>query len=260
MPTPFPGMDPYLERAGIWEEVHTRLIVAVADALGPQVRPKYRVGVEQRTYLAVITPDESELVGKPDVLVVAPRRQTPPVQVTAIVGIAPRVAQLPMPEEVTERYLVVRDTVTGEVITVIELLSPTNKLTRDGRWQYGRKRLRVLGSATHFIEIDLLRAGEPFPFQVQDDDAQSDYRIIVSRAPDRPQAAVYLFTIRDPIPDIPVPLQPGDMEPSLALNRLVHEVYDRAGYDLTLDYQQAPPPPQMREQDLQWIQQLRPSA
>ena len=89
MPTPFPGMDPYLERAEVWEEVHTRLLVAIADALGPQVRPKYRVGVEQRTYLAVLTPDEYELVGKPDVLVAAPRRQAQPVHATATaVGIA----------------------------------------------------------------------------------------------------------------------------------------------------------------------------
>lgn len=257
MPTPFPGMDPYLERAGVWEEVHTRLIVAMADALGPQVRPKYRVGVEQRTYLALLTPDERELVGKPDVLVSAPHRQAQPIQATAAaVGIAPRVARLPMPEEMTERYLEVRDVVTGEVITVIEPLSPTNKLTRDGRRRYERKRLQVLGSATHFIEIDLLRAGEPFPFQLHNDEAQSDYRIIVSRAPDRPLAAVYLFTIRDPIPDIPVPLQVGDAEPTLALNRLLHDVYDRAGYDLTMDYQQAPPPPPMSEQDLQWMRQL----
>jgi hypothetical protein len=196
-------------------------------------------------------------VGKPDVLVAAPRRPEQPVQsTTSAVGIAPRVAQLPMPEEIIERHLAVRDVVTGEVITVIELLSPTNKLTRDGRRQYARKRRPVLGSATHFIEIDLLRAGEPFPFRVQDDETQSDYRIIVSRAPDRPQAAAYLFTIHDPIPDIPVPLQPGDTEPSVALNRLVHDVYDRAGYDLALDYQQAPPPPPMRPQDVQWIQQL----
>jgi Protein of unknown function (DUF4058) len=229
----------------------------MADALGPQVRPKYRVGVEQRTYLAVVTPDEYELVGKPDVLVAAPRRPAQPIQTTATaVGIAPRVAQLPVPEEVTERHLEVRDVLTGEVITIIELLSPTNKLTRDGRRQYARKRMQVLGSAMHLIEIDLLRAGEPFPFRVQDGDVQSDYRIIVSRAQERPRAAVYLFTIRDPIPDIPVPLQPGDEEPFLALNGLFHEVYDRAGYDLALDYQQAPPPPQMSEQDLRWMKQL----
>jgi hypothetical protein len=224
-------------------------MVAMADVLGPQVRPNYRVGVEQRTYLALLTPDEYALVGKPDVLMIGPRRQAPPVQATATaVGIAPKVAQVPMPEEITERYLRVRDVVTGEVITVLELLSPTNKLTREGRRQYARKRLRVLGRATHFIEIDLLRAGEPFPFRVPDDDAPNDYRILVSRAQDRPQAKVYLFTIRDPIPDIPVPLQPGDVEPSLPLNRLLHDVYDRAGYALTLDYQQAPPPPQIASQ------------
>src|SRR5215510_428790 len=236
MPTPFPGMDPYLERAGMWEEVHTRLIVAMADALGPYVRPKYRVGVEQRTYLAVMTPDEYELVGKPDVLVVAPRHQAQfaPAPGTAV-GVTPHVAELPMPEEVTERYLVVREVVTGEVITVIELLSPTNKLTREGRLQYERKRLQVLGSATHLIEIDLLRAGSPFPFRVRDPVARSDYRILVSRAHHRPQAEVYLFTIRDAIPAIPVPLQPGEAEPLLALNDLVPDVYDRAGYDLTVD-------------------------
>jgi hypothetical protein len=77
MPTPFPGMDPYLERTGVWEEVHTRLMVAMADVLGPQVRPNYRVGVEQRTYLALLTPDEYALVGKPDVLMIGPRRQPP---------------------------------------------------------------------------------------------------------------------------------------------------------------------------------------
>src|SRR5947209_17747218 len=99
MPTPFPGMDPYLERAEVWEEVHTRLLVAIADALGPQVRPKYRVGVEQQTYLAVLTPDEYELVGKPHVLLAALRRHAPPGHATTTAaGTAPRVAPLPIPE------------------------------------------------------------------------------------------------------------------------------------------------------------------
>jgi len=244
-------MDPYLERAGMWEEVYTRLIVAMADALGPHMRPKYRVGVEQRTYLAVMTPDEYELVGKPDGLVVAPRHQAQPAPASGTaVGVTPHVAELPMPEEITERYLVVREVVTGEVITIIELLPPTNKLTREGRLQYERKRLQVLGSATHLIEIDLLRAGALFPFRVRDPAARSDYRILVSRAQHRPQAEVYLFTLRDAIPAIPVPLQPGEAEPLLALNDLVHDVYDRAGYDLRVDYHQPPPPPQMSEQDV----------
>ncbi|MBM3224586.1 MAG: DUF4058 family protein [Candidatus Tectomicrobia bacterium] len=108
MPTPFPGMDPYLERAGIWEEVRTRLLVAMADALGSQVRPKYRVGIAQRTYLAILTPDEYILVGKPDVLVAATSHdQTRPVQATATaVGVAPRIIQVPMPEEITERSII----------------------------------------------------------------------------------------------------------------------------------------------------------
>ena len=58
MSTPFPGMDPYLKRRGLWEGVHTRLLVALADAIAPQVRPRYRVDVEQHTYLAVMAPDD----------------------------------------------------------------------------------------------------------------------------------------------------------------------------------------------------------
>jgi len=86
----------------------------MADALGPQVCPKYRVGVEQRTYLVVLTPDEYELVGKPDVLVAALRRQVQLIHATTTTaGIAPRVAQWPMPEESLERHLAVRDVLTG---------------------------------------------------------------------------------------------------------------------------------------------------
>src|SRR5262245_43664051 len=211
MPTPFPGMDPYLEHPGLWEDVHTRFIVAIADALGPQVRPRYRVAVERRTYLAVLTPDEYELVGKPDVLIAAqPDVGAHPSTGIAPAGRMPLVGQLPMPDEVVERYLEVRDVVTGEVITTIELLSPTNKLSREGRSQYERKRLNVLGSATHLIEIDLLRAGEPFPIRLQNAPERAAYRIVVSRSQERPRADVYLFGLREPIPDIPVPLRPDE--------------------------------------------------
>jgi hypothetical protein len=256
MTTPFPGMDPYLEHPALWEDVHTRLIVAIADALGPQVRPHYRVAVERRTYLAVFAPEEYELVGKPDVVISGPRQK---LDSSSIPGIAtrvmPRIGELVMPDEVVERYLELRNVVTGEVVTVLELLSPTNKLTREGRSQYERKRLKVLGSATHLVEIDLLRAGEPFPMRIQPDDSQPLYRIVVSRSQDRPRAEVYLFGLHDQIPDIPIPLHTGEPDATLPLNQVLHDLYDRAGYDQILNYRQPPVPP-LTSTDAAWAATL----
>jgi hypothetical protein len=202
MPTPFPGMDPYLERRGLWEEVHTRLIAAVQQFLSPLVRPHYRVAVERRTYLAVLSPDD--LVGKPDVLVVSPHRKAAldtPAHVPTTV--APRGAALPMAEEVIERYLEIREVTTGDVVTVIEILSHSNKTSRQGREQYERKRLAVLASLTHLVEIDLLRAGAPMPMRLLDNGNGSDYRLLISRSQHRPRADVYLFGVRQPIPEVP---------------------------------------------------------
>jgi hypothetical protein len=253
MPSPFPGMDPYLERRGLWEEVHAGLIVAIQQFLSPLVRPRYRVAIERRTYLAILSPDD--FAGKPDVLIVASTDQSFDATSATSSGATPHVAELPMPDEVIERYLEVRDIVTGEVVAVIEILSPTNKLVGEGRLQYERKRLQVLASSTNLIEIDLLRLGTPLPFRMRNGDSTSDYRIVVSRAQLRPRADLYLFNVRDPIPDFPMPLRPDEPEPILPLNQILHELYDRAGYDLAIDYHQAPDPPLSRT-DARWATQL----
>lgn len=256
MTTPFPGMDPYLEHPALWEDVHTRLIVAIADALGPQVRPHYRVAVERRIYLAVFAPEEYELVGKPDVVISGPHQKQTSSPIPAIATrVMPRIGELVMPDEVVERYLEIRDVVTGEVVTVLELLSPTNKLTREGRSQYERKRLKVLGSATHLVEIDLLRAGEPLPMRIQPDVSRSSYRIVVSRSQDRPRAEAYLFGLQDPIPDIPIPLHTNAADVNLPLNQVLHDLYDRAGYDQILNYDQPPVPP-LTDTDAAWATNL----
>jgi Protein of unknown function (DUF4058) len=254
MPSPFPGMDPYLERRGLWEEVHAGLIVAIQQSLSPLVRPQYRVAIERRTYLAILAPDN--FAGKPDVLVVSSTGQSSDASpATSAGGATPHVAELPMPDKVIERYLEVRDVATGEAVAVIEILSPTNKLAGEGRLQYERKRLQVLASATNLIEIDLLRSGTPLPFRMRNGDSTSDYRIVVSRAQRRPRADLYLFNVRDPIPDVPIPLRPDEPEPILPLNQILHELYDRAGYDLAVDYHQAPEPP-LSGADAQWAAQL----
>lgn len=104
MPTPFPGMDPYLEQRGLWEQVHTRLIVAIADALVPLVRPKYRVDIELRVYQEVgFTKSKDDLVGMPDVVIA----EKPLREAAAVYNADPRmlIVELPEVHEVRERFL-----------------------------------------------------------------------------------------------------------------------------------------------------------
>lgn len=250
MPTPFPGMDPYLERRGFWEEVHTGLTAALQQFLTPLVRPRYRVTIERRIYLTVLAPDD--LVGKSDELLVAPPGE--PSQAASghvAIAVAPQVAELPMAEEVIERYLEIRELTTGEVITTIEVLSHSHKSSQQGREQYERKRLAVLASLTNLVEIDLLRAGEPLPMRLVGNGNPGQYRLVVSRSQHRPRADVYPFSVREPIPPVPIPLRPGEEEPVLALNQIVHDLYERAGYDLAIDYSR-PPVPALPSADAQW--------
>lgn len=253
MPTPFPGMDPYLERPGIWEGLHTRLLVAISDALTPRLRPNYRVDIERRTYLAVLHPDP--LVGIPDVLVFEPAGPAVGAPSPSYAnGGHPLLAEIPVPEEVVERFLEIRDTQTQEVVTVIEVLSPANKSNPTGRQEYNAKREKVLASRTNLIEIDLLRAGDPPPIYWRQEQ-RCDYRIVVSRAWQRPRVEVYCVGVRQPLPAIPVPLRQKESEPLLELNQLLHELYDRAGYDLAVDYSQPPTPP-LAEDDARWADEL----
>lgn len=252
MPTPFPGMDPYLEKPGLWKQVHTSLIVDIQRYLAPRVRPKYQVAIEQRNFLSLSTGDP--LVGEPDVLVIAPAGRNPaeltPTRVTAVATGSYTVA-LPQPQQVVERYLEVRDVESGEVITVVEILSPSNKL--EDRKRYERKRLRVLASMTNLVEIDLLRSGKPM--SMLGNFPQTSYRILVSRALQRPEAQVFPCGLRQAIPDIPIPLRPGEEEPTLPLNQILHTLYDSAGYDLFIDYRRPPVPP-LATEDALWAQQL----
>ena len=267
MRTPFPGMDPYLERPGLWKQVHTGLIIEIQHFLTALLRPRYRVDVEQHTYLALLPPDE-RLVGIPDGLILAPPSNGPTilsgslglssassmVAEQVVVMVEPIVAELPIQQEIKHRYLEIRDMEMGEVITVIEILSPANKSSRDGRKKYEKKRLKVLNSLTNLVEIDLLRAGRAMSMKVVGQ-AENDYRILVSRSDERPRGALYLFSVRDMIPDIPIPLRPGEEEPQLKLNHILHGLYDKSGYDMSIDYQK-PATPSLSDENTAWAKTL----
>jgi hypothetical protein len=253
MPSPFPGMDPYLENPELWSAVHNRMIVAIADDLVDHLSDQYRVEIEKRTYFS--SEDQSLLVGLPDVTVVTRKNMEPTAGKTAItLPVQPQKATMPIPEEVNERYLEIREVATGRVVTVLELLSPKNKRSGEGRLAYERKRNQVLASATHLIEIDLLRGGQPFPIK---SDYLGDYRILIGRADQRPVADLYAFSLQQPIPSLPVPLLPGTQEPILDLQQRLNYVYDRGRYHLAIDYTQPPLPP-FSEGDAEWAKTLFP--
>lgn len=247
MPSPFPGMDPYLENPAFWSAVHNRLIVAIADDLVDHLNEKYRVEIEKRTYFS--SDDESLLVGIPDVAVVTGRATESAISTATVPrSKQPQKVTVPIAEEVHERYLEIREVATGTVVTMIELLSPKNKRPGEGRLAYERKRNQVLASATHLIEIDLLRGGRPFPIIGE---SLGDYRILICRADQRPIADLYAFTLRQPIPSVPVPLMPGEAEPNLDLQKLLNYVYERGRYHLAINYSQSPQLP-LSEADAQW--------
>jgi Protein of unknown function (DUF4058) len=250
MSSPFPGMNPYLENPELWPEVHHLLISILAETLNPQLLPKYRVAVEKRVYDA----DDALLAGIPDVTV--ERFRTPAstavAPVTARTTATPMTITLPMPIEVKEGYLEVREVATKQVVTVIELLSPANKRAGRGYDSYVAKRQNVLASATHLVEIDLLRGGMAMGYG--SNIPQSHYRLLVSRSQQRPRAELYGFNLQDLIPSFAIPLQKPDPEPVIELHALLDTVYDRAGYRFAIDYAQAPVPP-LSEADQAWMKQ-----
>jgi hypothetical protein len=246
MDNPFPGMNPYLEQPDLWHQVHNRLIVAIADDLTPKIVPQYRVSIEERIYTSV---DDSFLVGIADVAV-NNRHTGNLVTMEPQTTSQPQLVQLPMPIEVTERYLEIR--AGQEVICVIEVLSPKNKRAGEGRTAYESKRQRILMSATHLVEIDLLRTGEPITIL---GNVKPGYGVLVSRSYQRPQASLYSVTLPERLPTFPIPLRAGQPEPTIDLQQLLNDLYQRARLDLAIDYNQPLKPP-LAVEEQQWLEKL----
>ena len=159
-----------------------------------------------------------------------------------------------MRSEVEETFLEVHEVGTERLVTLIELLSPANKVSHDGRERYELKREHIFTTRTNLVEIDLLRAGRAMPLNSRKAGA-GDYRVLIARGATRPAAKLHTFGLRQPIPTIPIPLLPGEDEPTLDLNEILHALYDRARFDLRLRYDQPPIPP-LREADAGWASEL----
>lgn len=236
MPSPFPGMDPYLEDPAFWDDFHDSFIVYWRDALNGICPAHYEARVDTRTHLLDLTSGEDR-TPRPDVLV---HRGSDPLLGQASLSAAtiePVTLPLRYLDEERETFLEIRRRPHRVVVAVLELLSPSNKLG-DGRREYLAKRQALLHQDVHLVELDLLRGGGRIPLRGS---AEGDYFQYVSRGDRRPSCDVYGWTIRDPLPRLPIPLQAPDADAIMNPAGIFSTAYDLGRYRSSLRYDQAPP-------------------
>ena len=252
MPSPFPGMDPYVEAPWIWPDVHHGLIGEIRAALAPHFRPRYMARVELRVYISDDDdPGRQALV--PNLRVErSPRRKgvKKAKGEPTLAASEPLIVPTLMDEEIEEAFLKIIHVESEALVTLIEVLSPTNKIRGSrGRSSFMGKRHEIMNSEVHWVEIDLLRAGVP---SVTDPPLRpSDYRVLVSRADQRTRTRYWPIGVREPLPVIAIPLRGKDPEALLDLGAMFRTAYDRAAYDISVDYRKEPQPP-LAAEDAQW--------
>jgi hypothetical protein len=249
MKMPFPGMDPYLEHPSLWESVHSRLIHSIANHLQPLIVPHYVASVEERVYV-----EETPQQRVPDVWVQKVREGAGGVALAERPSAAPvilEVAEL----EVHQHYINILDRYRDfKVITVIELISPSNKDAGPGRDSYVAKQREILGSECHLVEIDLLRRGRHVSSVTAahlQGLGEYDYLACVNRWPRRKRFELYPCRLREPLRLIDVPLAEPDPAAPLDLQAALEQAYWDGRYMLRVRYDDPCQPP-LAPEDQQW--------
>ena len=244
MRSPFPGMDPYLEDPGRWAGVHNGLIAAIRADLNRRLGTRFVADAGATVYVVAA---EDRCWVLPEFFVIKARQA-----VGAGVGArieAPVQVLIDGPETFSDPYVVIRDSANLDVVTVLEVLSPINKApaTSQARSDFLRKRHEVFASQTHWVEIDLLRAGERPP-EVR---GAGDYCVLVKRS-GTAVAGVWPIGLRDRLPTIGVPLRNDAADIPLDLQAMLDQVWTDGGYADLVDYAGSPPPPALDAADARW--------
>ncbi len=225
MKSPFPGMDPYLEAH--WRDVHTRMMNHICDQIQDQLPPDLIARIEES--VSIDSDDESRTIA-PDVRVFQDFEDAAFGPQSASVAIAEPLLVL---EEVpqTARHVRILDLSSGErVVTAIEVLSPTNKLTTAGREEYRRKQCDYLNANVNLVEIDLLRGGQHVlaaALELIPEDRRRTYMMSVRS---RTRTTLFGASLREPLPVISIPLRPRDRDVALNIQQIMNLVYDRGRY------------------------------
>jgi hypothetical protein len=253
MPSPFPGMNPYLESRFVWNDFHARFMTKAAEHIGRQVAPHYQARIEEYLYIHELPENGKSRLGRADVSVHEDSQRPAGSPVTdSAIATAPTTVGLP-PRIDVERisHLEIRDRQSRAVITILELLSPSNKYAGTDRDQYLEKQARILGTMTNLVEIDLLRGGPRMPWE---EIPECDYYVAISRGENRTRADFWPIRLRDRLPAIPIPLRGDESQPKLDLQGVLNEIYDSAGYADEV-YRREPDPP-LSPTDAAWAKEI----
>lgn len=261
--SPFPGMDPYLEDPARWPGVHQSLMTYLRDAIQPHIRPRYTAVIAER-------PCGSERVyvatqGRniyPDVFVVQrPMREQAEAYGTATAATPVEVASPWIYKKLLEPrrvpYIEILQHDIGEVVTVIEVLSPVNKVDGDGRDQYLKKQAEILSSRASLVEIDLLGVGLRVTDEPRDElNRVPFYRYIISvNRADREYVELYPLKISERLPRFRIPLRSPDADVVVDLQAAFNRCYDNGAFADLIDYSQ-PPPVLLSQEERAWAQQV----
>jgi hypothetical protein len=225
-------MDPYLEGSE-WTSVHTDLAVQIARQLTPRLLPRYMARTEKRYIVTSLAPGNDVDIYPDAAVAKVARHQAASARSLVTMAAAPMTIATVVPMRVPQVSVVIRDIAGRQLVTAIEILSPTNK-QGDGRAEYLERRERLLISAAHLVEIDLLRRGQRVPMRRHLPSVP--YFVFVGRASKRPLTEVWPITLRQPLPTVPIPLLSGDDDVPLDLQQALTAVYDGCAYGAGIDY------------------------
>jgi hypothetical protein len=252
MPSPFPGMDPYIESSGMWGDFHGSLLAAIRGDLNAHLPRGYAASIELFVWAGEAGSHAGTQLGEPDVFVREDDRPDDRGAATATMA-APSTIVLPRLARRKRKYIKVVDVRAKKVITVVEVLSPSNKKSGADRAAYLEKRNEYLASNLSFVEIDLLRAGRRPPLGKRHPEV-ADYYAMACRSWEFPRAGFWTFGVRDPLPEIPVPVTRELGDTPLNLRACVDTAYDSGRYATSLPYDE-PLKPRPRDEDRDWIAQ-----
>jgi hypothetical protein len=252
MPSPFPGMDPYLEQPAIWSQVHFKLTSVIQDELNARLPTGLIARVDR--YVWIHEPGADQRIRlKPDTYI-AQLDDGKKASTNTITLEAPAKTILPAVRKEGSRFIKIIDPLNQSVITVVEILSPANKAVGDDREAYLAKRNEYFGAKINLVEIDLLRSGLRMPLG-EPPPLKADYYVLVSRALEFPQVGVWPLGVRDILPTIPIPLRPEDKDIELPLKFCLDRVYDLGRHAAEVNYFEPSLPP-LSEQDATWAHEL----